>query len=132
MNKLVDSIKINEGFRGDVYKDHLGFDTVGFGTKMPLDEDEAELLLTHRLKKKIKEIEAKEPYINKLPLEKQEIVIEMAYQMGVTGVMNFKNMWVALKENDYKTAGAEMLDSLWAKQTPNRAKELSDKMSYVS
>ena len=41
----------------------------------------------------------------------------------------FKNMIKALQNRDYKQASIEMLDSRWAKQTPNRAKELSDAMA---
>ena len=44
-------------------------------------------------------------------------------------------MWSALKDHkmpDYKTAAAEMLDSRWAKQTPNRAKRMSDAMASLA
>jgi len=53
MNKLVENIKDSEGFVDHVYQDSLGIDTLGYGTKMPLDKEEAELLLKHRLGKKI-------------------------------------------------------------------------------
>lgn len=129
MKNLIENIKESEGFRGEVYKDTLGFDTIGFGTKLPLSEDEAILILEHRLKAKIKELEQKEPFVNKLPLNKQEILAEMAYQMGVGGVLKFKKMWEALKRFDYKEASKQMLDSSWAKQTPNRAKKLSENMA---
>ena len=128
MKELVESIKRNEGFVGDVYEDTLGFDTIGYGTKLPLSEDEAQMLLESRLKKFIKEIETKESFVNKLPLDKQEIILEMVYQMGVNGVLNFKNMWRALKVEDYETASKEMLNSRWATQTPNRAKKLAEMM----
>jgi len=131
MEQLVKSIKKHEGFRGEVYQDHLGFDTVGFGTKMPIDEDEGELLLHYRLKKMINELEEKEPYLRELPGQIQEIIAEMCYQLGVRGVLKFKKMWIALKKNDYKTAAVEMLDSKWAIQTPNRAKELAEKIKKM-
>ncbi len=44
-------------------------------------------------------------------------------------------MWAALKDQrtpDYKTAAAEMLDSRWAKQTPNRAKKMSELMASLA
>ena len=53
----------------------------------------------------------------------------MIFQMGFTGVSKFKNMIKALQNHDYKQASIEMLDSRWAKQTPNRAKELSSHMA---
>ena len=81
-----------------------------------------------RLKAKIKELERKEPFINKIPVEKQEILAEMSYQLGVNGVLKFKKMWKALKDFDYETAAKEMLDSRWYDQTPKRAFELHNKM----
>ena len=59
----------------------------------------------------------------------KEILCEMIFQMGFAGVSKFKNMIKALQNHDYKQASIEMLDSRWAKQTPNRAKELSDHMA---
>ena len=52
----------------------------------------------------------------------EEILIEMVFQLGKNGVSKFKNMWKALAEKNYVGASYEMLDSRWAKQTPNRAK----------
>ena len=43
-------------------------------------------------------------------------------------VSKFKKMLKALEIKDYDKASAEMLDSLWAKQTPNRAIKLSNQM----
>ncbi len=131
LEKLIANIKKNEGFRATVYKDTEGYDTIGYGTKMPLNEDEAELILKHRLKAKIKELESKKPLVNSLPVEKQSILAEMCYQMGVNGVLKFKKMWKALEISNYETASVEMLDSRWAKQTPSRAKKLADVMREI-
>ena len=128
MNELINSIKEHEGFVSDVYKDSLGFDTVGYGTKMPLSKEEAELILKHRLNDKINKIIEKKPIILTLPQDKQFVLFEMAYQLGVGGLLKFKKMWKAIKEKDYTEASIEMLDSRWANQTPSRAKELSERM----
>ena len=48
--------------------------------------------------------------------------------MGFSGVSKFKMMIKALQNRLYSEAAAQMLDSRWAKQTPNRAKELSSIM----
>ena len=60
----------------------------------------------------------------------KSIICEMIFQLGGNGVSKFKNMWKALKENppNYKEASVQMLDSRWAKQTPNRAKEMAGHM----
>jgi lysozyme len=57
----------------------------------------------------------------------------MVFQLGETGVSKFKNMWKALEQNppEYTTAAMEMLDSRWAKQTPNRAEAMSAEMAGI-
>ena len=123
---LIEMIKKHEGFRGMPYEDTRGYPTIGYGTKLPITEEEAELLLKHRLDEKILKLSEKESFYLDLPERAQEVIANMAYQMGVGGVLRFKKMWAALKEGDYKKAANEMLDSRWAKQTPNRAKELAE------
>ena len=128
LDRVIDSLKQEEGFDGMPYEDTLGIPTIGYGTKLPLTEEEAELLLKHRLDKKILEISEKEPFFLDLPQKAQEVIANMAYQLGVGGVLKFKKMWAALKKGDYQKAADEMLDSKWAKQTPNRAKRLAEIM----
>ena len=132
MDNLIKSIEKHEGFVGNSYKDHLGFDTIGFGTKLPLTKEESRLILKHRLDKMMQDIKIRKPWFDRLPSEAKSILSEMAYQMGVGGLMNFKKMWDAILTNDYERAAKEMLDSRWAIQTPKRAKELSDKMKNLA
>ncbi len=63
---------------------------------------------------------------------RRDVLVEMAYQLGIGGCLNFKRMWIALRlpTPDYETAAAEMLDSVWAREppprgTPERAEELA-------
>lgn len=123
---LVDLIKKHEGFNGMPYNDSLDIPTIGYGTKLPLDEKESELLLKHRLNKKINKLIELEPFYKELPQTVKVVIADMAYQLGVGGVLKFKKMWSALKNRDYQKASEEMLDSKWAKQTPKRAKELAE------
>ena len=131
LDDLVVSIKENEGFRGEVYQDHLENDTLGYGTLMPISPIEATVLLRMRLDGMIKELSTKEPVFNMVPPEAQSILAEMAYQMGVNGLLKFKKTWKYLQAHDFEAAAKEMLDSKWHEQTPNRAKELSERMSKV-
>lgn len=127
---LIEDIKQEEGFSGTVYRCTEGFDTVGYGSRMPITKEEAELLLEYRLKAMKAQLTG---YLYDIDIKDEawDILFNMAYQLGVKGVLNFKNMIKALKDNDYKEASIQMLDSLWAKQTPNRAKRLSDRMSKL-
>ena len=52
---------------------------------------------------------------------RRAVLLSMAYQMGVDGLMKFKNMWAAINRQDWDDAADQMLDSKWARQTPERA-----------
>ena len=56
----------------------------------------------------------------------------MVFKLGKTGVSKFPNMWKALAELNYVGASYEMLDSRWAKQTPNRAKDMAQIMKAIT
>lgn len=125
---LKDKIKDSEGFRGSVYEDSEGFDTIGYGTKLPITKVEGEMLLNYRLLLARTELVEAKSIILALPENKQDVLFEMAYQMGVSGVLKFKMMFAALERGDYKEAAKQMLDSRWNVQTPNRAKKLAELM----
>ena len=127
---LIEDIKLEEGFSGTVYRCTEGFDTVGYGSRMPITKEEAELLLEYRLKAMKAQLTG---YLYDIDIKDEawDILFNMAYQLGVKGVLNFKNMIKALKDNDYKEASKQGLDSLWAKQTPQRANRLMKRMSEL-
>ena len=127
---LIDDIKQEEGFKGIVYKCTEGFDTIGYGTRLPLSEKEAEMILEYRLNI-LKANLSSSLYMLDIDKKAWDILYNMVYQMGVKGVLNFKNMIKALEAKDYKRAGDEMLDSKWAKQTPARANRLSKAMKAI-
>ena len=137
MERLMKSVKAHEGFRNSVYKDTLGKRTVGYGHLCVEDhwEDnreytvpELERVLEADLNNAIQGAEELCSDCPDLKDQAKEIIVEMVFQLGKTGVSKFRNMWKALKVPDYPTAAKEMLDSRWAKQTPGRAKEMSDHM----
>lgn len=53
------------------------------------------------------------------------VLINMVFQMGLAGVLNFRNTLAFIKQHNYKQAASNMRQSLWAKQTPSRASELA-------
>ena len=128
LDSVVEELKKDEGFKGMPYDDTLGFPTIGYGTKLPITKEEAEILLRYRLNRKVDELSKEEPLFLELPQKAQEVIIKMSYQLGVGGVLKFKKMWAALRNRDFKKAAEEMLDSRWKEQTPNRAKRLADIM----
>jgi len=124
---LIDNIKESEGFKSTVYKCTQGFDTIGYGfaiKDLVLSEEISTMILVEKLDKINERLSSFDFYLNS-PDEIRDVLIEMAYQMGVGGLLKFKKTLKLVAERDYKQASIEMLDSLWAKQTPNRAKKLS-------
>ena len=132
---LIESVKESEGFRSKVYKCTEGYDTIGYGfaiKDLELDEDICHQILVKKLDDLIDKANNKFPFLLEIPDEKADIVYEMIYQMGLNGVSKFKKMLKALEDQDFEKASVEMLDSLWAKQTPNRALKMSNKMKSNS
>lgn len=129
---MIESIKRHEGFRGYPYKDTKGLPTIGYGTLLPISKDEASLLLSWRLNKVINRLDKKLPWLKQQPKEVREVLYEMAYQMGVNGVLSFKKTLLYLKAKSYKKASVEMLDSKWAREdSPKRARELSERIKNL-
>jgi len=129
MKELLENIKKHEGFVEHVYDDSLGIPTIGYGfaiKDLTLDEDIAEEILIRKLEKLKRNATARFKWLEDMPVEVQEVILNMCYQLGVTGTSKFRKAISALQEGDWEEAANEMLDSLWARQTPNRAKELSD------
>ena len=143
MSRLLESVKKHEGYRNKVYLDTLGKRTVGVGHLCVEDfwEDDKEYeekflmtILEHDLQTAIKG--AKELMEDHgcadIDEQAEEILIEMVFQLGKNGVSKFRNMWKALAEKNYIGASYEMLDSRWAKQTPNRANAMAKTMKEIT
>lgn len=138
---LLESIKKSEGFSGMPYKDTQGIPTIGFGTRLPLSKQESEILANMRLTTKKRRLNKALSHLD-IANEAWEILYEMSYQLGVNGLLKFKDMIKALEKQDYKKASVEMLDSLWYRQmheadmrdgvdSENRAERLAHKMSRI-
>jgi lysozyme len=141
MERLLKSVKQHEGYKDHVYLDTRNKRTVGVGHLCVEDHWEdhkkyPEEMLMNILKDDLKNaIQGAGELCSDCPDlrdQAKELIVEMVFQLGKTGVSKFRNMWKALKVPDYPTAAKEMLDSRWAKQTPNRAKEMSDHMGSLA
>ena len=135
--ELKEQIKEHEGFVPRTYKDSLNKRTIGFGhlcvEPEQWDDDkeytreELERVFDKDFEEALKNAET---LIGDRPVNfvAKQVLIEMVFQLGIGGVGKFKKMWSALDSEDYGEASFQMMDSLWAKQTPNRAEKLSQKM----
>lgn len=143
MDRLLASVKKHEGYRNKVYLDTLGKRTVGVGHLCVEDfwEDDKEYeekflmtILEHDLQSAIKGAQdlMSENGCTDIDEIAEELIIEMVFQLGKTGVSKFRNMWKHLSALEYSSAASEMLDSRWAKQTPNRAQAMSAQMASLT
>ena len=138
MERLLQSVKDHEGYRNKVYLDTLGKRTVGVGHLCVEDfwEDDKEYeedFLMGILEKDLQSaIDQADDMCKDLKISSDAkiLIIEMIFQLGGNGVSKFRKMWQALQQDppDYAEASVQMLDSRWAKQTPNRAQEMAKHM----
>ena len=129
MNDLLKRIKEHEGFRSKVYQCTEGYDTIGYGfaiKDLELDEDIAEEILLRKVMNLISRVRKRFDWLDSVPPAVQGVLVEMSYQMGLSGVCKFKKALHAMQMCQWELGAKELLDSRWAKQTPNRAKELSE------
>ena len=122
---LIERIGVNEGFRSKPYKCSEGVWTIGHGLTW-ITEEESLIILSGRISELHLKLSKDLEWYDDMPPEVKGVLIEMVYQIGYSGVMKFKKMIVNMKDHNWKGAATEMLDSLWAKQTPNRANQLAD------
>ena len=120
-------LKQEEKFVSHVYKDSEGFDTIGIGRlvhagKGGITLEEAQYLLNNDIARICKGLDSTIPFWRETPESVQHALIAMAFQMGVDGLAGFKLSLELIKTKRYPEARIELANSLWYKQTTNRAK----------
>ena len=129
LQRLEDSIKREEGFRNTIYKDSLGFKTLGYGHLVKPNETFIE---GKRYNRKVIErifqydfsiAQSDGKKLTKgmdLPDEAMEVVCELAYQLGINKLKKFVLFFNCLKQKKYVDAGFELENSLLYRQCPER------------
>lgn len=135
VKNISEQLSEDEGKRRFAYKDHLGYLTIGKGRLIDsrkgggLSEDEIEYLFQNDLKSKTAELRVLFPWFDQLDEVRQGVLINMAFQMGAKGLAKFTMFIRHVAARRYTAAAVEMLDSLWASQTPERAERLARQMT---
>ncbi|MBU2051097.1 MAG: glycoside hydrolase family protein, partial [Gammaproteobacteria bacterium] len=128
---IVSDLKRDEGWSPHIYQDHLGYWTIGIGFLVDvrrgggLPLPVAEHWLAYLLDKIEADLDARIPWWRQQPDDVRRALLNLAYQLGVSGLLNFKRMLAALRVGDRAGAAREALDSTWATQTPARASRVS-------
>ena len=126
MVALVSRLKVEEGFSAYTYLDTRGITTIGYGTNLSrgITEAEAEGLLRTRLNdKRISLRSLWKPFADQ-PVSVRAALLDMAYQLGTDGVLEFHDMLYALERKDYEGAAEAAEASNWDLQTPRRVERI--------
>jgi lysozyme len=134
LTKATEQIKKHEGLVLHGYKDHLGFLTLGYGRLIDqrrgggITKAEAEYLLQNDIDTKLAELRNRIPWIDNLDDARKAVLLNMCFQLGIGGLMGFRNTLAKIEAGDYEGAADNMMKSKWAQQTPRRAKQMADQM----
>lgn len=83
-------------------------------------------LLQNDVKKIYKELKLKLKFFKDLDGERQYALIDMAFNLGVFGLLRFSKMLEALKNKEYFLASKECLNSKYAKDVGERANRIAN------
>lgn len=89
------------------------------------DDDQVEAAFSADLERVTQECKDSFPFFERLNEPRQAVLLGMCFQMGLRGLQGFPKMLARIEEERWSDAANEMRTSLWAKQTPNRARRLA-------
>lgn len=119
----------HEGLRLKPYKDTVGKLTIGVGRNLDdvgISKEEAMILLDNDIIKAKALLYKNLPFAERLPVDVQDVLVDMTFNMGIGGLLQFKTFLSLLSVGKYDEASIAMLQSKWAIQVKGRAVELSD------
>lgn len=132
--ELTKQLRRDEGEVLTVYNDSLGYATIGVGRLVDkrkgggITPEESAYLLSNDIDERQTELLRRIPWVATLDPVRFGALLNMAFQIGVDGLLGFKNTLAMVRAGNYAGAAEGMLQSLWARQTPERAKRISEQM----
>ena len=132
--RLKGQLTTDEGRVLHAYEDSEGYLTVGVGRLIDerrgggLSEDEVDYLLENDIDKVVNQVLREFSWYMDLNDVRQEVVINMVFNLGLGNFKEFKKTIAAIAKHDFLTASQEMLASKWSAQVGVRATRLSDAM----
>ena len=131
---LREQLKVDEGVKYEIYKDHLGYPTFGIGHLITEDdpehnktvgteisEDRVNEVFESDVAKFVSEAKILFSDLDELPDVAQQVIVNMAFNMGRPRLSKFKNFIAGVNDRDWVRAAEEMMDSRWANQVGDRA-----------
>ena len=134
-SELTRQLRGDEGTKPHAYQDHLGFWTIGVGRLVDarkagsgLRPEEITFLLNNDIDDRIRELGRRLPWFLQLDAARQGVLLNMSFQLGVEGLLGFKNTLKLVEQSRYDEAADNLLLSKWATQTPARAQRMAAQM----
>ncbi|MFA7057595.1 MAG: glycoside hydrolase family protein [Candidatus Cloacimonadales bacterium] len=131
-NEIIRNLLIrHEGIRLKPYRCTAGKLTIGIGRNLEdngITTAEALNLLNNDIESVVASLTSRYAWFPNLNEVRQAVVVDMAFNLGITGFANFKKTIAYLNQADYIRASLEMLNSKWALQVGQRANNLSKMM----
>ena len=129
IERLKETLKRHEGVRTMPYKCTANCLTTGVGHNldtMPLSMRAIEVILEDDIEIALKDLRRNLMFFDDLPAQVQEVLVNMAFNLGISRLMQFEKMLKAIAGQLWDQAADEALDSRWARQVGDRAIELSE------
>lgn len=130
---LAEDIERDEGRVLIAYKDSLGIYTVGVGHAHVApgtvwSAEKAAQVLQEDISTAIKALDRNASWWRMLNDARQDVMVNLAFNMGWGGLSTFKNTLAAIKAGNFEQAASGLLDSKWATQVHGRATRLAEQM----
>jgi lysozyme len=126
LKSIEEQLILHEGMKLKPYRCPAGKLTIGVGRNLEdkgLSKQEALFLLRRDIAEVTNELR-KYPWFETLDMVRQKVLIDMAFNLGINGLLSFKKMLSYLKAGDYEKAADEMVNSRWYGQVGDRSKRL--------
>ena len=144
VEQLRDTLKVDEGCVNSIYLDHLNLPTRGIGHLInewdeeygkpvgtPVSEERVNELFEKDVQVTIEECEQLFGNFQELPEEVQQILANMMFNLGRPRLSKFRKLCKAVAEKNWQECAAQMHDSKWRTQVPNRAERLISRMKAI-
>lgn len=127
---LLKELLRDEGLKLTAYRDTVGKLTIGIGHNLerPISEPAAQRIFEDDVDEHWRELQAALPWVDQLDDVRQRVLLNMAFNLGVPGLLKFTNTLELIRMGRYAKAADAMLHSLWASQVKSRAVRLAAMM----
>lgn len=125
---MIRQLRLHEGERLRPYRCTADKLTIGVGRNLEdtgITAEESAYLLGNDIDRFYAAVRRELPWVEKLDEVRQRVLVDMAFNLGIAGLLSFKKTLATIKAGNYEKASAMMLDSKWAMQVGQRADRLS-------